>query len=78
MEKYKRLYRSETDKVIVGVCAGIGDYASIDPVLVRIVWLLVVVFTGFIPGILVYAIAVYIIPKESVVRAKRTSEPVTL
>lgn len=66
MDKNKRLYRSEKNRVLAGICGGLGEYFEIDPVLVRLVWLLVVVFTGVVPGLLAYLIAVYIIPKRSV------------
>jgi len=50
----KRLMRSSTDKKIGGVCAGLADYFDLDPTLVRIVWLLAVLFAG--TGGLVYII----------------------
>jgi len=46
----KRLYRSEKNKVIAGILGGLGEYADVDPVLLRLVWVLIVIFTGFIPG----------------------------
>ena len=65
MEKNKNLYRSSTNTVLAGICGGLGEFFSIDAVLVRLIWLLIVVFTGLIPGVLVYIIAIYIIPKEN-------------
>ena len=50
----KRLYKSN-DKKICGVCGGIAEYLNIDPTIVRIVFVLLVMFTGF--GILPYIIA---------------------
>lgn len=49
---------------MAGICGGIGEYSDVDPVVVRLIWLLIVIFTGFIPGIIAYIIAIYIIPKE--------------
>jgi len=69
MEKIKRLYRSEKNSIFFGICGGLGDYFEIDPVILRVIWLLVVVFTGVVPGLLVYIIAFFIIPKETVVKA---------
>ncbi len=60
----KRLYRSEKNKVLAGVIGGLGEYFNVDPTLLRLVWLLIVVFTGFIPGILVYILAVLVVPKK--------------
>lgn len=57
----KRLYRSRKDRVIAGVCGGIGDYFEIDPMLIRLVWLLLGM-TG--TGILAYIVAWIIIPEE--------------
>lgn len=60
----KRLYRSDTSKMIAGVCGGIGEYFGIDPTILRIVWVLIVVFTGFVPGVLVYILAVLVMPRQ--------------
>ena len=64
MEHNKRLYRSSTNKVFAGICGGLGEYFDIDPTVVRIVWLLVVIFTGFFPGVLAYIVAIFIIPEH--------------
>ena len=45
----KRLFRSKADRVIAGVCGGVADYFVIDPVLVRILFVLTAIFgAGFI------------------------------
>lgn len=64
MEK-KRLYRPKRGRVIGGVCAGIGEYFNIDPVLVRLILLLFVLSGG---SILFYLIAWLIIPDEDSVK----------
>ncbi|OHB14091.1 MAG: PspC domain-containing protein [Candidatus Zambryskibacteria bacterium RIFCSPLOWO2_12_FULL_45_14] len=61
----KRLYRSHTNKVLAGVCGGLGEYFGIDPVLIRLFWLLVVIFSGVVPGIIAYIFAIFIVPKRS-------------
>ena len=61
----KKLYRSRDERMIAGVCGGIGEYFDIDPVILRIVWILLVVFTAFAPGIIAYFFAVLIVPKKS-------------
>jgi phage shock protein C len=58
----KRLMRSSTDKEIGGVCAGFAEYFGVDPILVRIGWILVSIFFAIVPGILGYLAAWYIIP----------------
>jgi len=60
----KRLYRSSKNKVFAGVCGGLGEYFNIDPALIRLIWLLVVIFTGLIPGIVTYLIAIFIVPAK--------------
>jgi phage shock protein C len=57
----KRLFRSRKDRVIGGVCGGLGTYMNIDPVLIRVVWA-VLIFSGI--GALVYLISWIIIPEE--------------
>jgi phage shock protein C len=58
----KRLYRSIKDRVLGGVCAGLGSYFNIDPVLVRVVWV-ISFFVGGV-GLLAYLISWIIIPEE--------------
>ena len=60
-KKMKRLYRSKKDKVLGGVCGGIGEYFNIDPVIVRVLW---AVFGLTIVGILAYFLAWFIIPEK--------------
>ena len=60
----KKLYLSQTDKKIGGVCGGIGESYSIDSTLVRLTWVLIDIFTGFLPGIIAYIVAWIIIPQK--------------
>ena len=60
----KKLYRSETNKVFAGVIGGIGEYFDVDPVVFRVVWVLIAMVTGFFPGIIAYIIAIFIVPKK--------------
>ena len=60
----KRLYRSRENKVFSGVIGGIGEYFNVDPVILRIVWVAIVIFTAGLPGIIVYLIASLIIPEK--------------
>ena len=56
----KRLMRSSRDKKIAGVCAGLADYFDLDPTIVRVVWLLAILFAG--TGFLVYIILWIVLP----------------
>ena len=59
---YKKLYRSVTDKMLAGVCGGLAEYFAIDPVIVRLIFVLAVIFGG--SGILAYIILWIIIPQK--------------
>ncbi len=63
-EKMKKLYRSGKNKLLGGVCGGIGEYLNVDPVIIRIVWIVVTLVTLGVGGILAYIIAWIIIPKN--------------
>lgn len=58
----KKLYRSNTDKKICGVCGGVAEYFGIDPTLVRLGWALVSIFAG--AGIIAYIVCALIIPEK--------------
>lgn len=60
----KHLYRSRKNKVFAGVIGGLGEYFGVDPVLVRLIWLLVLLGTGVIPGLIVYVVAMVVVPKH--------------
>lgn len=62
----KRVYRSKHNRVFAGVCGGLGEYFEIDPVILRLLWLLVVIFTGVFPGIIAYIIAIFIVPEHHI------------
>lgn len=64
MTEPKRLYKSHTNKVFAGICGGLGEYLGVDPVLLRLIWLLMVIFSGVFPGLLAYFLAIFIIPKK--------------
>jgi phage shock protein C len=64
MESTRKLYRSRKNKMLAGVCGGLGDYFGIDATLVRILWVLLTVVSIGIGGILVYLILALVIPEE--------------
>lgn len=59
----KRLYRSR-DKVLGGVLAGFADYLNVDKVLVRVIYVLLSLFSAGFPGLLVYIIFWAVVPEE--------------
>ena len=58
----KRLYLSEDDKKIAGVCGGIAEYLEVDSTLVRLGWIVLTILTGVFPGIIGYIIAAIVMP----------------
>jgi len=58
----KRLFRSRKERIIGGVCGGLGNYFSVDPVLVRVIW--AVLFFAAGAGLLAYILAWIIVPEE--------------
>ena len=59
----KKLVRTLDNRMVCGVCGGIGKYFNVDPTLVRLIWVLASVI-GAGSGLLVYIIAAIIIPEE--------------
>jgi phage shock protein C len=70
---YKKLYRSVTDKMLAGVCGGLAEYFAIDPVIVRLIFVLAVIFGG--SGILAYIILWIIIPQKPFIITPFNSNP---
>lgn len=58
----KKLYLSQTDKKVAGVCGGIGKYFDIDSTLVRVGWVIFSLLGG--GGVLAYIICMLVVPKE--------------
>lgn len=64
-KKIKRLYRSGKDKMIAGVCGGIAEYLEIDPVVVRLIWVVASLVPHFFgAGLLAYIIAWIVMPRN--------------
>ena len=62
MDKNKRLFKSNVNKQISGVCGGIAEYFGIDPTLVRLAWVLFTCLGG--SGLLAYIICAIVIPQR--------------
>ncbi len=58
----KKLYRSRDDKIIAGIFGGLGEYTEVDSNLLRLIGLLVLLFTAGVPFLIIYLIAIFIIP----------------
>jgi phage shock protein C len=68
----KNLYRSRKDRVVSGVCGGLGKTFGVDPVIIRFLWVALMLTYGF--GVLAYIIAWIIIPTEPVEAESQTSQ----
>lgn len=61
----QKLYRSRTQKVLGGVCGGLGEYLNLDPVLVRVIFVVLAFFHGL--GLILYVIMLVIVPQKPIV-----------
>jgi phage shock protein C len=64
----KRFHRSKNDRMLGGVCAGLGEYLDVDPAVIRLIWVVVTILSVG-TGIIVYILAWIIIPEENTSRA---------
>ena len=55
-----KLYKSNSNKMIAGVCGGIAEYFNVDPTLVRLAWVVFALFAG--SGLLAYIIFALVVP----------------
>lgn len=70
----RKLYKSNNKKVF-GVCAGIAEYLDVDPAIVRIIWAITVLFTGF--GLGAYIIAAIIMDENPGYRTDDSNQEYT-
>ena len=73
-KEYKQLYRSGHERMIGGVCSGLGEYFGIDPTLVRLGFVFGALITGVGPFILAYIIMLIVVP-EKPLSVETTSSP---
>jgi phage shock protein C len=62
MQVNRRLYRCQHDRILAGVASGVAERLDLDPTLVRLLWLVSVLFGGF--GLLLYIVMAIIVPLE--------------
>lgn len=58
----KKLYKSNSNKMISGVCGGIAEYFNVDPTFVRLAWVLFLLVGG--SGLLAYIVCAIVIPQD--------------
>jgi phage shock protein C len=59
----KKLYRSRSNRIIAGVCAGLGEFFAIDPTVVRLIFVLGMIF-GFGSFAFAYLVMIFVVPEE--------------
>jgi phage shock protein PspC (stress-responsive transcriptional regulator) len=64
----KRLIRSRNNRMLFGVCAGLAEYLNVDPVIIRLLAVLLTLWNGV--GLLIYLVLALIMPQEADVNAK--------
>jgi phage shock protein C len=69
----KKLYRSQKEKMVAGVCGGLGEYLDLDPTLIRIIWVVITLMGG--AGLLAYLIMWIVVPLEPEAGASLTGSP---
>lgn len=65
----KRLFRSRKDRMLAGVCGGLGEYLKVDPTLIRLLFVLFTLMGG--QGILAYIVLWIIVPEEPIVLSEQ-------
>lgn len=65
----KRLYRSNNEKMISGVCGGVAEYFDVDPTIVRVLWVFLTL-TGLGFGLILYIIMAFMVPENPIIKTK--------
>ncbi len=63
---YKQLTRSTSDRMIAGVCAGLGEYLNIDPTVVRLLFVLGFFLSGGFGMVIAYLILALVVPEGTI------------
>lgn len=70
----KRVYRSTQNSIVAGICGGLGEYYHVDPTLIRLGYLFLTAFTGVVPGLIAYIIAMFIVPEREHMDYRATAD----
>lgn len=69
-----RLYRSEDNRWIAGVIGGVGEYLGISPDKLRLVYVVLSIFSIGFPGLFIYLVLWLLMPVEPVIRGSRVND----
>ena len=58
----KKLYRSKSNRMLLGVCSGVAEYFNVDPTVVRVIWAVASIFA--FAGVIAYAVCAFVIPEK--------------
>ena len=64
MSQYKQLFRSRDNRMVAGVCAGLGEFLGIDPTVMRLVFVIAGLLGYFGPLLLAYLVLFIVVPEE--------------
>jgi phage shock protein C len=73
-KRERRLERSQDDRVVAGVCGGIGAYLGSDPTWVRIAWIVITLLTSVLPMVVIYVLLAAVLPTAPSTRAAGPAE----
>jgi phage shock protein PspC (stress-responsive transcriptional regulator) len=60
----KKLYKSTKDNVLTGILGGLSTYLGVDSTVLRVIFMILLVLTGFFPFGIIYIIAYFLIPNQ--------------
>ena len=72
----RKIFRNDEDKMIGGVCSGLADYLRVDSAFVRVLWILVTVFSGVILGVISYIVLLIVLPERDSEKTLGSEKPV--
>lgn len=70
MSEPKKLYRSRKQRLIAGVCGGIAEYFNTDPTIVRLIAVILLFASAFVPFVIVYIIMAAIVPEAPIAKSQ--------
>ena len=64
MNQNKKLYRSRKNRMLGGVCGGLGEFFGIDPTIVRLLFIFAVLVSWVAPAVIIYIVMMFVVPEE--------------
>jgi phage shock protein C len=70
----KRLYRSNNNKILSGLLGGLGEYFNLDPVFIRFIFVIMLIFSRVLPMVVIYLIGLALIPRAPDIEILHTKD----